>query len=95
MTKTWGVATGLLVLVAAAVGGPAPAEAQQWCYGAYQSGAGTNFSGSCPPAPPKAPLYKRLGGREGIAIVVADFVGIMVEDPRVNARFKTLKPPEV
>ena len=48
-----------------------------------------------PAAPPKAPLYKRLGGREGIAVVVADFVAIMAADPRVNARFTTLKPPEV
>ena len=26
-------------------------------------------------------LYKRLGGREGIAIVVGDFVGTMAADP--------------
>jgi hemoglobin len=40
-------------------------------------------------------LYKRLGGREGIATVVDDFVANMVADSRVNARFKALKPPEV
>ena len=40
-------------------------------------------------------LYKRLGGREGIAIVVGDFVGNMAADPRVNARFKDMKPPDV
>ena len=45
---------------------------------------------------PAAPsLYKRLGGREGIAIVVGDFVGNMAADPRVNARFKDMKGPDV
>ena len=45
---------------------------------------------------PAAPsLYKRLGGREGIAIVVGDFVGNMATDPRVNARFKDMKGPDV
>ena len=40
-------------------------------------------------------LYKRLGGREGIRGVVDDFVAFVVADPRVNARFKDLKPPDV
>jgi hemoglobin len=40
-------------------------------------------------------LYKRLGGREGIAIVVGDFVGNMVADARVNERFKGMKGPDV
>jgi hemoglobin len=40
-------------------------------------------------------LYRRLGGREGIAMVVGDFTANMTADPRVNARFKSLKPPEV
>jgi hemoglobin len=40
-------------------------------------------------------LYKRLGGREGIALVVGDFVGNMAADPRVNARFKDIKGPEL
>jgi hemoglobin len=40
-------------------------------------------------------LYKRLGGREGIRLVVDDFVANVVADPRVNARFKDLKPPDV
>ena len=40
-------------------------------------------------------LYKRLGGRDGIATVVDDFVANMVADSRVNARFKGMKPPEV
>jgi hemoglobin len=45
---------------------------------------------------PSAPsLYKRLGGREGISLVVADFTTTMVADPRVNARFKGMKGPEV
>ena len=41
---------------------------------------------------PKPTLYKRLGGRDGIKIVVDDFVSILAGDPRVNARFKDLKP---
>ena len=40
-------------------------------------------------------LYQRLGGREGIATVVDDFVANVVADNRINARFKTLKPAEV
>jgi hemoglobin len=44
-------------------------------------------------APPS--LYKRLGGREGIALVVDDFVVNMVADPRVNARFQGMQPPAV
>jgi len=40
-------------------------------------------------------LYKRLGGRDGIALVVGDFVTNMANDPRVNARFKDMKPPDV
>ena len=40
-------------------------------------------------------LYKRLGGREGIATVVDDFTANMVADSRVNIRFKDMKPPEV
>jgi hemoglobin len=40
-------------------------------------------------------LYRRLGGREGIALVVGDFTANMASDPRVNARFKGLKPPAV
>jgi len=37
-------------------------------------------------------LYKRLGGREGIALVVGDFTANMAADPRVNERFKAMKP---
>ena len=44
-------------------------------------------------APPT--LYQRLGGREGIAIVVADFVTNMAGDGRVNTRFKDMKGPEI
>ena len=45
--------------------------------------------------PPPPTLYKRLGGREGISIVVADFVTNMAGDSRVNARFKDMKGPEI
>ena len=45
---------------------------------------------------PSAPsLYRRLGGREGIALVVGDFTANMAADPRVNERFKGMKPAEV
>ncbi len=46
-------------------------------------------------APSTPSLYRRLGGREGIALVVGDFTGNMAGDARVNARFKGMKPPEV
>jgi len=94
MTRAWAVVGGLLLVSAVALESPGTVDAQ-WCQGAFQPGAGTNFSGSCPAPPPKAPLYERLGGRHAIAVVVADFVGTMVADPRVNARFKPLKPAEV
>jgi hemoglobin len=94
MTRAWNAIGGLLLVTAVAtVGMPRTLDAQ-WCHGAYQPGAGTNFSGACPP-PPKLPLYERLGGRHAIAVVVGDFVGTMAADPRVNARFKALKPPEI
>jgi hemoglobin len=55
--------------------------------------------GACASAGSKAPatpsLYKRLGGREGIAMVVGDFTANMAGDARVNARFKGMKPPQV
>jgi hemoglobin len=44
---------------------------------------------------PPPTLYKRLGGREGIALVVGDFVANMSGDSRVNARFKDMKGSEV
>ena len=44
---------------------------------------------------PAPSLYKRLGGREGIAIVVGDFVGSMAADPRVSERFKGMKGADI
>ena len=44
---------------------------------------------------PGPSLYKRLGGREGIAIVVDDFTANMAADARVNARFKDTKPEQL
>jgi hemoglobin len=46
-------------------------------------------------ADPPPTLYKQLGGREGIALVVDDFVTNMAGDSRVNARFKDMKPTDV
>jgi len=40
-------------------------------------------------------LYKQLGGREGIAIVVDAFVANVVADNRINTRFKGLPPAQV
>ena len=48
-----------------------------------------------PPAPAPVSLYKQLGGREGIALIVDDFVVNAVADDRINARFKALKPEQV
>jgi hemoglobin len=53
-------------------------------------GACATMGGDQPPS-----LYKRLGGREGIALVTGDFVGNMAGDARVGARFKEMKGPEV
>ena len=47
------------------------------------------------PASSMPSLYKRLGGREGIAIVVGDFTANMAADPRVNERFKDKKPADL
>ena len=59
---------------------------------AVKLGACASMGSEAPSAPS---LYKRLGGREGIAIVVGDFTTNMAGDSRVNARFKEMKPPEV
>ena len=40
-------------------------------------------------------LYKQLGGREGIALVVDDFAANVLADDRINARFKALQPAQV
>lgn len=50
---------------------------------------------ACASAPPEPTLYQRLGGREAIKGVVDDFVANVVADPRVNSRFKELKPVAV
>ena len=59
---------------------------------AVNLGACASMGGDAPAAPS---LYKRLGGREGIALVVGDFTANMAADPRVNARFKDMKAPEL
>jgi len=40
-------------------------------------------------------VYKQLGGREGIAIIVDDFAANVLADNRINGRFKALKPEQV
>ncbi|MBM3219299.1 MAG: group 1 truncated hemoglobin [Candidatus Rokubacteria bacterium] len=93
----WGL---VALLVAVGIVGllPATSEAQA-CAGSYEQGKGSNFgacaAGAAAPAASTASLYRRLGGREGIALVVGDFVASMAADNRVNARFKQLKPAEV
>jgi hemoglobin len=46
-------------------------------------------------APTTPSLYRRLGGREGIALVVGDFTANMAGDERVNARLKGMQAPAV
>jgi hemoglobin len=59
---------------------------------AVNLGACASMGDSAPAAPS---LYKRLGGRDGIALVVGDFTANMAADPRVNERFKGMKPPQI
>jgi hemoglobin len=59
---------------------------------AVNLGACASMSSDRPAAPS---LYKRLGGREGIALVVGDFTANMAADPRVNIRFKDTKPADL
>jgi hemoglobin len=56
---------------------------------------GATACASMESAPAKPSLYKRLGGREGIALVVDDFWVNMAADARVNKRFTGLQPPAV
>lgn len=47
-------------------------------------------------APKRGPsLYQRLGGRDGIANVVGDFVANVTRDDRLSGRFKGLQPAQV
>jgi hemoglobin len=46
-------------------------------------------------APTMPSVYKQMGGREGIAVVVDDFVANVVADNRINERFKKLQPAQV
>jgi hemoglobin len=99
MTRATVVGSVLMVILATAalVILPDPAAAQQPCAGGYDPKVGSGF-GPCAAgaaAPAAVSLYRRLGGREGIALVVGDFTANMAGDPRVNARFKGLKPAEV
>ena len=86
------------VIVAIGFVGLMPATVEgQGCGGTFEQGKGTNF-GACAGATPAAAapsLYRRLGGREGIALVVGDFVGNMAADARVNERFKAMKPADI
>ena len=53
-------------------------------------------AGACATMGPSEPsLYKRLGGREGIAQVVDDFVVNVTADDRIKGRFASLQPPQV
>ena len=47
-----------------------------------------------PPAPAPS-TYKQLGGREGIATIMDDFVANVMADNRINERFKGLQPAQV
>ena len=54
-----------------------------------------HLAGCATTADPGPSLYKRLNGREGIALMVGDFVSNMAADTRVNARFKDMKGPDI
>ena len=87
----------VLVVAVLVVGGitlSSPTVAAQGCAGA-NSNFGACVGGTAATAAAPASLYKRLGGREGIALVVGDFVGNMTADPRVNECFKGMKGPDV
>ena len=86
------VVAGFLVGAAIALATPEPVAA---CEGANSNFGGCPKAAAAVSAPAKASLYKRLGGREGIALVVDQFVANVVADDRVNARFKALKPEQV
>jgi hemoglobin len=47
------------------------------------------------PTTPAPSVYKQLGGREGISVIVDDFVANVVADNRINERFKALQPAQV
>lgn len=90
----WGLVVVMVVIGIIVLTAPASRVDAQNC-----AGSGSNF-GACVGAPAAAAaapvtLYKRLGGREGIATVVNDFVANMVADDRVKARFKDMKGPDV
>jgi hemoglobin len=50
---------------------------------------------ACATMEPPPSLYKRLGGREGIAQVVDTFVANATADPRIARRFTSLPAPVV
>jgi hemoglobin len=56
------------------------------------TGASKSSTGSAAATPS---LYKRLGGREGIAGVVDAFVANALADPRIGPAFKSLPPEKV
>ncbi len=57
--------------------------------------AALNLAACATMGDPPPTLYKRLGGRDGIALVVGDFVTNMAGDSRVSARFKDMKGADV
>jgi len=58
-------------------------------------GVGMVLAACATTKPAEPSLYRRLGGREGIKGVVDEFAAVLVADPRVNARFKDMKAPDV
>jgi hemoglobin len=50
---------------------------------------------ACAAAPPAPSLYRRLGGRDAIRLVVDDFVANVVADARIRGRFAGLQPAAV
>lgn len=56
--------------------------------------AGLVSATSCAQQQPES-LYQRLGGKDAIAAVVAEFVGNVAADPRINARFANTDIPRL
>ncbi len=75
----------ILLLSLAAVAGPSAAQTIQ---PAAPAPASASASASAMPEAGPVNFYQDLGGKAGVAAIVADFVTIMLDDKRLNATFE-------